>query len=102
VRIYVYFSKSKGVCQQKSWGETLLGDMTCSLWCTELYFIYDKRGGIPYKFSLVLTAFIEMPELLQNMDHNYKFWKENEKSGIHRIQDVMLMQQKMKACEKTD
>jgi len=43
-----------------------------------------------------------MPELLQNMEHNYKFWKEKEQSGIHRIQDVILMQQKMKACEKTD
>jgi len=43
-------------------------------------------------------AFIEMPELLQNMEHNYKFWKEKEKSGIHRIQDVILMQQTMKIC----
>lgn len=55
-----------------------------------------------YIFSLILTAFIEMPELLQNMQHNYKFWKEKEQSGIHRIQDVIGMQKKMTAREKTD
>ncbi|XP_021913481.1 high affinity cAMP-specific and IBMX-insensitive 3',5'-cyclic phosphodiesterase 8-like isoform X2 [Zootermopsis nevadensis] len=41
-------------------------------------------------------AFIEMPELLQNMQHNYKFWKEKEKFGIHRIQDVITMQRTWK------
>ena len=65
-------------------------------------FFVIKEVVFIYKFSFVFTAFIEMPELLQNMQHNYKFWKEKEKSGIHRIQDVILMQHKMKACEKTD
>jgi hypothetical protein len=37
-----------------------------------------------------------MPELLQNMQHNYKFWKEKEKFGIHRIQDVIMMQRMWK------
>lgn len=106
VRICGYFSKSKGVCQQKCLEETVLEDMT---W--KWHALYDvlnfilfmiKEVVFYYKFSLVLTAFIEMPELLQNMQHNYKFWKEKEKSGIHRIQDVVLMQQQMKACEKTD
>jgi len=43
-----------------------------------------------------------MPELLQNMQHNYKFWKENEKYGIHRIQDIITMQRTMKTSVKTD
>ncbi|XP_069672167.1 high affinity cAMP-specific and IBMX-insensitive 3',5'-cyclic phosphodiesterase 8B isoform X3 [Periplaneta americana] len=49
-------------------------------------------------------AFIEMPELLQNMQHNYKFWKEKEKYGIQRIQDIIIMQRTMKASGtgKTD
>lgn len=47
-------------------------------------------------------AFIEMPELLQNMQHNYKFWKEKEKCGIHRIQDVIIMQRTVKTYGKND
>jgi hypothetical protein len=43
-----------------------------------------------------------MPELLQNMQHNYKFWKEKEKCGIHRIQDVIMMQHMVKTSGKTD
>ncbi|PSN58085.1 High affinity cAMP-specific and IBMX-insensitive 3' [Blattella germanica] len=46
-------------------------------------------------------AFIEMPELLQNMEHNYAFWKEKERLGIHRIPDVIIMQRSLRSG-KTD
>lgn len=44
------FFKVKWCLSAKKFGRNCIREydmkMTCSLWCTELYFIYDKRGGI--------------------------------------------------------